>query len=326
MAAGVAIGVADTRPSASACVAAYTWIVGAATVAATAVLVIYGTPSAGVSAAIMIVAVGLIGLPHGAYDLEVARRLYAQRFGALWWPIFGFAYLALAALALGLWVTAPAVGLVLLLVGGAAHWGLDDLEQQSRGAVRGGWLALSRGAIPVAAPMAFHPDAVAEIFAALLSAGSVDAQAVRAWGAVWLAAALPGIVGSLRLGPGGSAAARVRVIAEPIVLLLWFAAAPPIIAFSLYFCMWHAVRHSLRSALNANPGAGLAAALASYAKAAALPTVLTWALAAWAYAAWFGQEGFSRSGWSIVFIGLFALTVPHVTLEWLEHRDAATRR
>ncbi|MEM7622665.1 MAG: Brp/Blh family beta-carotene 15,15'-dioxygenase [Planctomycetota bacterium] len=306
----------------SAVVGVYTWFVGALTVGLSAAVWMLGPPSATVSAAIMVAAVALIGLPHGAYDVEVARRMLSRPLGRWWWALFGGAYVALAVLGLGLWVLLPASGLILLLIGGAAHWGVDDLEVEPRRRFQMAWLAISRGAVPVAAPMAFHAEASADIFSTLLGASAIPPDAVRAAGVAWLIAGGPGIVASAVWARAAGTPARVRAVAEPLVLLAWFASAPPILAFTIYFCLWHSVRHSLRSALSARPGERVAVALAAYTRAAFWPTALTWLLAGTAAVVWLTDLETTEASSRLVFIGLFALTVPHVLLDLLEHRKA----
>lgn len=304
-------------------VARYTWFALGVTLSLTLVLAAFGPPSEAASAVIMLVSVGLVGLPHGAYDVEVARRLFAPGLGRPWLMVFGVAYLALALLGLGLWAAVPALGLVALLVGGAAHWGLDDLEDATPGPLRTSWLAISRGAVPVAAPMTFHAAEVAAIFDNLIGS-AVSAGLVRSLGVAWLLASLPGIAASVSSRAGRPGWVSLRVIGEPVVLLLWFAVAPPILGFTLYFCFWHAARHSLRSALAARPDDGVSRSLGAYARAAAWPTLLTWLLAAAAAALFYRSDALVEASWSIAFIGLFALTVPHVALEILEHRAASS--
>lgn len=300
-------------------VAHYTWLVGSATLALALIIAILGPPSDVLAAVIMITAVALIGLPHGAYDLEVARRIFAPRLGRWWWVCFGAGYLAFAFVALGLWAIAPLIALAILLIGGAAHWGLDDLEDVPRNRAATAWLAMSRGAIPVAAPMFFHAEEVSTVFATLLGT-PVAASTVQSLGLAWGLIALPGIVASVWWSHGRVNFARLRIIAEPAVLMLWFAAAPPLLAFTMYFCFWHAVRHSLRSTLQAEPVGGLRRALLAYLRAAALPTVLTWLLAAVAAAMFLRDTALTEGIWSATFMGLFALAVPHILLEVIEHR------
>lgn len=310
---------------ATATIGRYTWLIGTGTLAMTLIIAVTGPPSDASSAFIMLAAVAIVGLPHGAYDLEVARRLLSRRLGRSWWLIFGTSYLALAIVGLAIWASAPLVGLVALLVGGAAHWGLDDLEIHSRRGIKTAWLAVSRGAIPVAAPMAFHADTTATIFSSLLNA-PVNADLVQALGAGWLGISMPGIFASVWRIKRHTVTTSLRIIAEPTVLLLWFAVVPPILAFTIYFCFWHAVRHSLRSAFIAEPSAGLGRTLLAYLRAAILPTTLTWLLVAAAAATLLRSSGFTESIWNIVFVGLFALTVPHIVLEIIEYKESKRDR
>jgi beta-carotene 15,15'-dioxygenase len=309
---------------ASSAIARYTWCVGSVTLCVTGVLLALGSPSSGVQAFVMLIVVALIGLPHGAYDLEVAKRLFRDRLRGAWWLWFGAAYLVLAALAASLWMLMPWAGLVLLLVGGSLHWGADDLEAHASSRSQRLWFAASRGAIPVAAPMAFAPVAVAEIFSALVGGGPVEPETVGLAGALWLAAAGPGLVASALRTRHDAPRAATRAMLEPMVLLAWFAVAPPVLAFTLYFCFWHAVRHSIRSAAAAAPdGASLRAASAAYLQAVTPPTLATWALGVAVWFVWRPEALEPSTIWQTVFIGLFALTVPHVTLEWFESRSRA---
>ncbi|MEO1585298.1 MAG: Brp/Blh family beta-carotene 15,15'-dioxygenase [Planctomycetota bacterium] len=320
-------GHAELTALQAAAVGRYTWWIGGITLTAAAAIALLGAPTAMASAIIMTAAVGLVGLPHGAYDLEVGRRLLASRLGAWWWVCFGGAYLLLTVAAAALWAFAPEIGLALLLLGGAVHWGLDDLEI---GARRGRglrlWLGASRGAVPVAAPMLLASGEVAVIFSALLNGRDVTPGFVVFSGALWLAAALPGLVVGAVLSFRTNRAAGVRSVLEPLVLLVWFGLAPAVLGFTVYFCFWHSVRHSMRSAFSASPpDASRRSIAADYLRAIAFPTILTWALAAVAWAALSRSAGTGSldSLYGLVFIGLFALTVPHVLLEILEHRVAS---
>jgi len=301
-------------------------LVGAAFVAA--------APPAGVVAtALMVAAVALVGLPHGAYDGVIGRRLTQPRFGRLWWVVFGGLYLASAAAGVVLWVTVPWLGLGSLLVLGALHWGLDDLEAPPRSMGARVWFALSRGAVPVAAPLAAHPERIAEIFA-VLTCGGVDAGAISTAGWIAALAALPGIAAQLIVILRTDRRAGLRVALELAALVAWFVAADPLLGFTLYFCFWHAVRHSLRTAATLDPSHAPRAAW-RYIRGAAAPTAMTWVLAllVWimidrgVFGSGLSDPGLSDPGattehawWGIVFVGLYALTLPHVALEWIVSR------
>lgn len=294
----------------------YTWFVAGLTLALAFGLSLVEM-DASTQTLVMLVLVGLIGLPHGAYDLSVGRGIWQRRASRTWWVWFGGGYLALTVVALQLWLVAPWVGLIALLVGGAVHWGADDLENPPSGSLSRFALALSRGTIPVALPLLFHPDAVASIFSVLVGGALVPASGTQLAGLIAVVIATPGVARSIaRAGD-----ARPRAAAEIGTLIVLFAVLQPVIAFAIYFCLWHSVRHSMESASRINC-ANMTDALRRYLGRVVRPTVLTWALA---IPAWLvlDQDATPESGvWRLVFIGLFALTVPHVLLEWLDSRRA----
>ncbi|MEO0513494.1 MAG: Brp/Blh family beta-carotene 15,15'-dioxygenase [Planctomycetota bacterium] len=306
--------------SAADLIARYTWLVGAATLVFCGVVLLVGPPSPRAAAVTMLVAVGLLGLPHGSYDLEIGRRLFSKRLGGSWWLAFGAAYLVCALLALGFWIVAPWLGLTLLLVGGALHWGADDLEATTGSPRTRAWLAASRGAIPVAGPLLFAPGEVATIFASLVGQSEVSARWTVAAGGVVLLLALPGLIRIVALTRRTNPGAAWRSVLEPAALLALCAAVSPTLAFTVYFCFWHAVRHSIRSAANADPAKTPPQAARAYLLAVAVPTVLTWALGAVAWLTIETEPLTVPATWRLVFVGLFALTVPHVVLEWIENR------
>lgn len=269
----------------------------------------------GAQAVIMAVLVAVVGLPHGAYDLESGRRLLSGRFGALWSPVFVTAYLIFAGLAGALWALAPLVGLWLLLVIGAVHWGDEDVTPAKGRRSVHLWLAISRGAIPVAVPCLAHPAQVAEIFTWLGAPSGAD-TVLRL--SLWASAlAAPGVVAELALAPS---ARRGLILLEITSITLMLVAAPPLLGFTIYFCGWHSVRHSMRSASRIDAFSS-GRAITAYARAVAAPTAVTIAGAMIIFAVLqaAGQELAERSIAQIVFIGLFALTVPHVLLGLMTH-------
>ncbi len=304
----------------------YTIALALLTLAAAALLALLAAPEFSAQALIMAVAVALIALPHGAFDMEIGRRAFRPVQGRLWWIPFVALYLLGAVLAALLWWIAPTVGLALLLLLGALHWGDEDLEKKPPARAQRVWLALSRGAVPVALPCLAHPERVAEIFTIL---GVADATTgnVRTIAAIATVLALPGVlVGifhALSSRRGAPPLPRAAPLLEVGAIAALMFTAPPLLAFTLYFCLWHSVRHSLRSASELDPDS-LPGALRRYARATALPVGATIVAAAVVVALILRSdiEGVPAALVQAVFIGLFALTIPHVSLEWLVNRGS----
>ena len=75
-------------------------------------------------------AVGILGLPHGALDYLSGRALLARRFGRAWPVPFVAGYLGLAGIVLLGWTLVPVGTLVSFLAVAAAHFGLEDTDSE----------------------------------------------------------------------------------------------------------------------------------------------------------------------------------------------------
>jgi len=272
-------------------------------------------PSGVIQLIVLATLVALLGLPHGAVDHWQGHALLQPMLGRLWTVGFGLGYLAASGLVLVAWVTWPPLLLVAFLTLAAAHFGSEDWQAaaavpETGPLIRLGDMAL-RGSIPVLLPIAFHGPETAALFAALLPYTSVanTNATVAAVGLItpaYLAALAVAIYTAVRRGNrlvGGEIAIHTAV----------FAALPPLLAFSVYFCLWHSPRHSLMVIADAGY-ADFAAGMKRFVQGAGLLTSLTIAGGA---VAWFIlQRPFSNADATlqVVFIGLAALTVPHVLL------------
>jgi Brp/Blh family beta-carotene 15,15'-monooxygenase len=166
---------------------------------------------------------------------------------------------------------------------------------------------LALGGIPVALPLGLHGGAVAELLDALTGGdGDVVRDAARLAVPVVLAAAAVVVVDALAHRHGPAAL-------EPVALLALFAVATPLLAFAVYFGLWHSWRQVARMvAADAHrEGTTAAAALRALVRAAALPTALTVAVAVVAVVATRGDAGAGLALLTVALVGVLCLTVPH---------------
>lgn len=252
------------------------------------------TPSPALQAALLVPLVAVLGVPHGALDVHMARRLWPLDRPAMRWA-FGSGYLAVAAGVLVLWLLQPAIALAAFLIYSAAHFA-GDWRAELAWPVR-----LAAGSAVVALPAWRFDAQVSDLFALLASPeAAVGATSWLATAAPWLAlAAVGGAILQRRWGPATEMAA-LGVLA---------AAVPPLIYFVIYFCGLHSPRHFIETL--AQLGLGVRAGVA-----AALPlTALTLVLAGVA-ATLMVQRGVPLEAVALetVFIGLAALAVPHMVL------------
>lgn len=248
-------------------------------------------------------AVAVLGLPHGALDLPMAEALWPLR-GARDKVGFFAAYIGIAGVVGLLWWIAPAAALVAFLAYSALHFSGDWQ-------VDGPLWRLAGGVSAVAAPAVFHTDAVAALFAALGPAGWADtiAQATAGFGIAGGAVAI--FAALIRKPPS-----RVHATVELSAIWLGAAVLPPLLYFSAYFCLLHSLRH-LTLTLDHLPDKQRAI------RAAAGITVLTLIAAGVGVGlfAFASQIDPSTSVMRVIFIGLAALTVPHMLLVDRYSRD-----
>ncbi len=266
----------------------------------------------GIGAQLAILAGGLAltGVPHGAVDHVRMAPRFRRRFGRSWLLVFLFAYVGVATAVAAIWLAWPAPSLMLFLALSLHHFGSGDAED--------GLGAVVHGSVPILAPCAAHPDAVAELFALL------TATQVSAWQAFLrdvrpiLVLVMVGLVALRWARRRGSFAEALELLAIAAAGL----ALPPLLSFTLYFCVWHAPRHIVLVARELRPGP-LAGSLAAFARAALPMTLATVALGALALG-WMpaGQQPTERL-LQVVFVGLAALTVPHLLVTDAMRRSAA---
>ena len=261
----------------------------------------------------LVLGVGFLGLPHGAVDHLQGRAVFAPRFRAAWPVLFAASYLLGTGIVLFGWWLAPTLLLGLFLGAAIVHFGAEDQEQAAEGtSARFRFVAgVVRGALPVAGPTLWHPQETATLFAVLTpgTGSSRHAQVLEA------------LAGPAALLHGAAAVLAVRCLlqkrllagAELAAIALLVGVAPPLLSFTIYFGLWHAPRHSLGVAVALapeDPHRGLRHFLAH----AGWLTVLTLCFAALAW--WLATRSApSREATlRVVFIGLAALTLPHVLL------------
>ena len=242
-------------------------------------------------------AIGAFGVPHGALDPVFARRLHGLK--SVWsWSVFVLLYGAIAGLVVECWMIAPRVWLSGFLFLSALHFS-GDLRPRTPIAVR----ILYGGAIIVLPSLvaAHRPDLV-RAFSSLVgldwATSTVSALRSMAW---------PWVVGlgiaALRQGRRTWEAGL-----EIASLGLLSVSAPPLIAFAVYFCFMHGARHVLRTVEYS--GESLSRVWIRY---GLLPLSM---VAFLAFAAWrlMANVPVDSRLMQILFVGLAALTVPHMML------------
>lgn len=240
--------------------------------------------------------VALLGLPHGALDHRVASAL---------WPlitprdhaIFIAGYIGLAIAVVVFWIIAPSFALGAFLIYSALHFS-DDWRDDV-----GLWQSLPLGFSVIALPAFVFQSDVAVLFGFLTAepTATLFAALLHKTAIAAIIASAVCLVVNFRRAPW--------VTVEYALLVATALVAPPLIYFVIYFCALHSPRHFLITAdqLRLTPLQGLRFAWPILMATMAMTAVGAIVLSAF-------NPAFEPATLQIVFIGLAALTVPHMLL------------
>lgn len=252
--------------------------------------------------------VALFGVPHGALDWWCGQRLERQEIGE-WRPVsFVVGYSVLAVL-FGLVVyLAPVAALGLFLAMTVYHFGAEDVR--GRGEPVSVLSVTAAGLLPLVAPTVVWPEAVAQVFAAMTGVSEFAMRAQLMGAAPVLTLGYGLLLLFDRLRPGR----KLFTLVEIGAIVALYALLPPLLAFTAYFCLLHAPRHTLHIAALAD-AASLRRALGQIMPTAIAITALTIALGLGAAILMFElSQNLFASLAIVMFWGLAMLTVPHVLL------------
>jgi beta-carotene 15,15'-dioxygenase len=242
--------------------------------------------------AVMIVA---LGVPHGALDTIFARQLYNIKSTGEWIG-FGVLYLLLAAATVGFWMLFPTLFLIGFFLISIAHFSGDPVQGTNQ-ATR----ILYGGAILVL-PALLNATELSRLLDFLVGFDAasqiVRPMEVMAW--PWLFGLLIATMWQIRTN--WLTALELLSVSALAVLL------PPLLAFTVFFCGMHSARHILRTFEYAGRTSPWLMVLASVVPMAAVfgLSTIAWKL--------MSNTAFDTRIIQLVFVGLAALTVPHMVL------------
>lgn len=237
----------------------------------------------------------LLGVPHGALDTIFAAHLYNIR-TAKAWLLFGLAYIIPVILVIGIWQIAPWLFLPGFLIISIVHFSGDPAAGTPVGE------RVLYGGLVIFLPMLLHSEAVVHLFSFL--AGNT-APGLGFWIHLlswpWLLGTLVAIVMCCK-----RSAWMTGLEIAAVAMLATF--APPLVAFTVFFCGMHSARHILRTidySGQASAGMLLAACFAPMAGVVLLAA---------AAGLWLRNVPIEARLIQLIFVGLAALTVPHMGL------------
>ncbi len=244
--------------------------------------------------------IALMGLPHGALDPFVAYRsgLIKDLLSAL---RFVLLYLGVMLIIIASWLLLPKLTLIAFLLLSGFHFGRDW-----RGIID--WNGFGYGALIVGLPALMQADQVTQIFSFLLfgAAATLPVGALQIVGAVGAILLLSNL---RRINLRQRVEIMTLVTASFLLSPLWY--------FVSYFCLLHSPRH-LMDEISKIP---LQQRKKVYFVVVVTTLITLGMFAITALALWNKIPDINAFIYQLLFIGMAALTVPHMfLLEWADRR------
>jgi len=263
-----------------------------------------------------------IGVSHGALDNLKGRKLF-QILGISNFFIFYFSYILISLIIIVLWIIVPTISLMIFLILASHHFGKEDTQfLMSENSYLNQLLFFLKGSLIIFAPMYFHFDETISIFKSLLidnetffeSLNLIETNKILLYGII------VSTLSSILLFTKNFELKKFTIFFDYFSILIINYYFSPLVAFTLYFCFLHSVRHSISliSELDEN---SIANGLKIFIKKALPLTILTATFCFLSLYLLNNTYNFEGSILKIVFIGLASLTFPHILLEYLIEKN-----
>lgn len=254
----------------------------------------------------LLIAVAAAGLPHGALDPLVARRakLWHRRSGLL---AFSLLYLSIAGAVFCFWTLFPDTTLAILLGLSVWHFSGDWRTALPRSQ------CLAMATLVICAPAFWHSSEVSALFSYLAPAGAPLFVSFMYYLAPLslVAVATARVMGR---GKRKNREVNTALLFEFGMLMLAAAVLSPLVFFLVYFCLLHSPRHLLAVTRGVERIEVISYGL--------IFTLLALCLALGTFFLLPGS-GIDERLTQLLFIGLLALTVPHMII--IEHTSNLTK-
>jgi len=253
--------------------------------------------------------ISTIGVSHGALDHEKGKRII-KLFKLKKIELFYLAYVSLSLIIILLWSIAPIITLIIFLIVASYHFGKED---SVFGKIKynhfSNIIFFFKGSIIVIAPLYFSQKETFEIFKIL----NVNIKSINQ--DFLLALILLSLLSNFLL--------KKNILIHSIdtlsiIILNWVFS--PLVAFTIYFCFLHSIRHSFSLIYEINKNNFKKGSQLFIKKALPL-TMLTGLLFLISLYMLKNYFLLNSAILKVIFIGLASLTFPHILLEYLLEKN-----
>ena len=258
----------------------------------------------------------IIGISHGSLDNIKGRKLL-KIFGFKSEYIFYIVYLTISSLIILLWIIFPNTVLLIFLIVACYHFGKEDtvffVEKEI---FFKEILYFFKGSSVIIAPLFFHREETNEIFRTL----NFNIFENSLFSDVFLVIILfLSFISSFFLSNKKDINFKILLMTDFLSILIINFFLSPILAFTLYFCFLHSIRHSITLIFELDKS--LKNGFRKFIKKAIPLTLITGFAFIVAIYLLTNFYELNEAIYKVIFIGLASLTFPHILLEYLIEKN-----
>ena len=263
-----------------------------------------------------------IGISHGSLDNVKGRKLF-QIFEIKKFYIFYLAYILIAIIVIILWILIPYVSLIIFLTVASYHFGKEDTQFLIvENSYYNQFLFLLKGSLIVFAPMYFHFNETISIFKLLFIENEnfynfldlIESKKIL------LYCIILSTLANILLFTKNFELKKFTIFLDYFSIIIINYYFSPLVAFTIYFCFLHSVRHSI-SLMSELDRDDLGNGFKIFIKKALPLTIITAIFCAIGLYLLNNTYNLESSILKIIFIGLASLTFPHILLEYLIEKN-----
>jgi len=259
-----------------------------------------------------------IGVSHGSLDYIKGKKLL-ELLNIQHTYLFYLLYILIALGIIFTWILLPSITLILFLIVASYHFGKEDTEFL---VIDKSYLTeilyFFKGFLIILAPMYFHFQDTVNIFKLLLIDNEVfysilsfvEANKIIEIGIII------STTSSIFLFLNKFEIIKFSIFLDFFSIIILNYYLPPLIAFTIYFCFLHSIRHSISVAIELD-GNSLLNGFKIFVKKAIPLTILTGVFCLISLYLLNSGNSLDSSILKVIFIGLASLTFPHILLEYL---------
>ena len=263
-----------------------------------------------------------IGVSHGSLDHVKGKKLF-NILNISKISIFYFSYILIAILVIIIWIKIPFISLMCFLLVASYHFGKEDTQfLMNENSYFNQLLFFLKGLLIIAAPMFFHFDETIIIFKLLLVDNEIfysTLEFIEVYKILPIAIILSSL-SSICLFLRKFEIKKFIVFLDYFSILVLNYYLTPLVAFTIYFCFLHSIRHSITLIYEIDKN-DFKNGLKIFGQKALPLTVLTAIFCLIGLYLLNNNYDFNSSILKIIFIGLASLTFPHILLEYFLEKN-----